>query len=73
MPEISKYTTTVQEGEATTKPGGVSYEVVLEEAKTTDKPNITTTAMLVEDIEKKLKVAFTGVYCHLQAKSKLKI
>merc|ERR1711936_388759 len=58
MPEISQYTTSVQEGEATTKPGGVSYEVVLEEAKTNDKPTITspaTPALSVEEIEKKLK------------------
>ena len=59
MPEIEKQPTTVQEGESNVKPGGLSFEVVLEGPKTNEKPTIKcppTPTLSAEDIEKKLKV-----------------
>jgi hypothetical protein len=59
MPEVEKQASTVQEGESNVKPGGLSFEVVLEGPKTDEKPNIKcppTPTLSAEDIEKKLKV-----------------
>merc|ERR1712106_30471 len=58
MPEIEKQSSTVQEGESNVKPGGLSFEVVLEGPKTDEKPAIKcppTPTLSAEDIEKKLK------------------
>merc|ERR1712183_152835 len=58
MPEVEKQPSTVQEGESNVKPGGLSFEVVLEGPKTDEKPNIKcppTPTLSAEDIEKKLK------------------
>eukprot|EP00092_Neocalanus_flemingeri_P099390 GFUD01126787.1.p2 GENE.GFUD01126787.1~~GFUD01126787.1.p2 ORF type:complete len:104 (+),score=51.84 GFUD01126787.1:51-362(+) len=58
MPEIEKQPLTVQEGDANVKPGGLSFEVVLEGPKTNEKPSIRcppTPTLSAEDIEKKLK------------------
>merc|ERR1712025_1220288 len=60
MPEVDKQPATVQEGESNVKPGGLSFEVVLEGPKTVEKPNIKcpkTPTLSTEDIEKKLKEA----------------
>merc|ERR1711892_1040057 len=57
MPEIEKQTSTVQEGDSNVKPGGLSFEVVLEGPKTDEKPNIKcpqTPTLSAEGIEKKL-------------------
>ena len=59
MPEIEKQTSTVQEGDSNVKPGGLSFEVVLEGPKTDEKPNLRcppTPTLSAEDIERKLKV-----------------
>ena len=59
MPEVEKQSSIVQEGESNIKPGGLSFEVVLEGPKTDEKPNIKcppTPTLSAEDIEKKLKV-----------------
>ena len=59
MPEVEKQESTVQEGESSVKPGGLSFEVVLEGPKTEEKPNIKcppTPTLSAEDIQKKLKV-----------------
>ena len=59
MPEIEKQTSTVQEGDSNVKPGGLSFEVVLEGPKTDEKPKIKcppTPTLSAEDIERKLKV-----------------
>ena len=59
MPEVEKQASTVQEGESNGKPGGLSFEVVLEGPKTDEKPKIKcppTPTLSAEDIEKKLKV-----------------
>merc|ERR1711955_182212 len=58
MPEVEKQPSTVQEGESNVKPGGLSFEVVLEGPKTDEKPNIKcppSPSLSAEDIEKKLK------------------
>merc|ERR1712128_36112 len=58
MPEVEKQPSTVQEGESNVKPGGLSFEVVLEGPKTNEKPTIKcppTPTLSAEDIEKKLK------------------
>merc|ERR1712183_249467 len=58
MPEVEKQSSTVQEGESNVKPGGLSFEVVLEGPKTNEKPTIKcppTPTLSAEDIEKKLK------------------
>merc|ERR1711955_173962 len=48
-----------QEPNADVKPGGLSFEVVLEDAKTSEKPSITpsaeTPSLTAEEIEKKLQ------------------
>ena len=61
MPEVEKQSSSssIQEGEANVKPGGLTFDVVLEEAKTDEKPALRcppTPTLSVEDIEKKLKV-----------------
>ena len=59
MPEIEKPITIVQEEESNVKPGGLSFEVVLEGPKTDEKPNIKcpqTPTLSAEGIEKKLMV-----------------
>ena len=59
MPEVEKQPSTVQEGESNVKPGGLSFEVVLEGPKTDEKPNLKcppSPSLSAEDIEKKLKV-----------------
>ena len=56
MPEIEKQTSTVQEGDSNVKPGGLSFEVVLEGPKTDEKPNLRcppTPTLSAEDIERK--------------------
>merc|ERR1711970_1125099 len=58
MPEVEKQESTVQDGESNVKPGGLSFEVVLEGPKTEEKPNIKcppTPTLSAEDIQKKLK------------------
>merc|ERR1712112_627563 len=58
MPEVDKQPATVQEGESNVKPGGLSFEVVLEGPKTDEKPNIKcppSPCLSAEDIEKKIK------------------
>ena len=61
MPEVEKQSSSssIQEGESNVKPGGLTFDVVLEEAKTDEKPALRcppTPTLSVEDIEKKLKV-----------------
>ena len=61
MPEVEKQvaSSSIQEGESNVKPGGLSFDVVLEEAKTDEKPTLKcppTPTLSAEDIEKKLKV-----------------
>ena len=59
MPEIEKQASIVQEGESNVKPGGLSFELVLEGPKTDEKPNINcpqTPTLSAEGIEKKLMV-----------------
>ena len=62
MPEVEKQLTAAEEAELEVKPGGLSFEVILEDAKTTELPEIKTpptpTASL-PDIESKLKVIKT--------------
>ena len=59
MPEAEKQMTAAEEAELEVKPGGLSFEVILEDAKTTEVPDIksppTPTTSLPE-IESKLKV-----------------
>ena len=59
MPEVEKQMTAAEEAELEVKPGGLSFEVILEDAKTTEVPDIksppTPTTSLPE-IESKLKV-----------------
>merc|ERR1712228_759495 len=60
MPEVEKQSSSssIQEGESNAKPGGLTFDVVLEEAKTDEKPTLRcppTPTLSVEDIEKKLK------------------
>ena len=62
MPEIEKQasSSSIQEGDSNVKPGGLRFEVVLEDAKTDEKPILRcppTPTLSVEDIEKKLKVS----------------
>merc|ERR1711942_387878 len=60
MPEVDKQTSLAQDGESLEKPGGLSFEVVLEEAKTTEAPKLEcppTPTPSVEEIEKRLKEA----------------
>merc|ERR1712106_529187 len=58
MPEIEKQTSTVQVGDSNVKPGGLSFEVILEGPKTDEKPYFKcppTPTLSAGDIEKKLK------------------
>merc|ERR1712062_762259 len=62
MPEVEKQSAVASEGsgESLEKPGGLSFEVVLEEAKIKEAPKLecpSTPAPSVEDIEKRLKEA----------------
>merc|ERR1712062_170001 len=62
MPEVEKQSAVAvaSEGESLEKPGGLSFEVVLEEAKIKEPPKIecpSTPTPSVEDIEKRLKEA----------------
>merc|ERR1719323_1329881 len=62
MPEIEKQSAVASEGsgESLEKPGGLSFGVVLEEAKIKEAPKLecpSTPAPSVEDIEKRLKEA----------------
>ena len=60
MPEVEKQMAEIEAAEVEVKPGGVKYEVVLEDAKTTEAPEIKTTptpSSSVQDIELKLKVS----------------
>merc|ERR1711963_596 len=62
MPEVEKQSAVASEGsgESLEKPGGLSFEVVLEEAKIKEAPKLecpSTPAPSVEDIEKGLKEA----------------
>merc|ERR1712037_492371 len=61
MPEVEKQSAVASEGsgESLEKPGGLSFEVVLEEAKIKEPPKLEcppTPTPSVEDIEKRLKV-----------------
>ena len=63
MPEVEKQvaSSSIQEGESNVKPGGLSFDVVLEEAKTDEKPTLKcppTPTLSAEDIEKRLKVNY---------------
>jgi len=62
MPEVEKQSAVASEGsgESLEKPGGLSFEVVLEEAKIKEAPKLEcppTPTPSVEDIEKRLKEA----------------
>merc|ERR1719339_481357 len=62
MPEVEKQSAVASEGsgESLEKPGGLSFEVVLEEAKIKEAPKLecpSTPTPSVEDIEKRLKEA----------------
>merc|ERR1712133_295956 len=62
MPEVEKQSAVASEGsgESLEKPGGLSFEVVLEEAKIKEAPKLEcppTSTPSVEDIEKRLKEA----------------
>merc|ERR1712106_1052062 len=60
MPEVEKQSAVASEGESLEKPGGLSFEVVLEEAKIKEGPKLecpSTPTPSVEDIEKRLKEA----------------
>merc|ERR1711988_480029 len=62
MPEVEKQSAVASEGsgESLEKPGGLSFEVVLEEAKIKEAPKLecpSTPAPSVEGIEKRLKEA----------------
>merc|ERR1712010_175579 len=62
MPEVEKQSAVASEGsgESLEKPGGLSFEVVLEEAKIKEPPKLEcppTPTPSVEDIEKRLKEA----------------
>merc|ERR1712141_638048 len=60
MPEVEKQSAVASEGESLEKPGGLSFGVVLEEAKIKEPPKIecpSTPTPSVEDIEKRLKEA----------------
>merc|ERR1712133_175299 len=62
MPEVEKQSAVASEGsgESLEKPGGLSFEVVLEEAKIKEAPKLecpSTPAPSVEEIEKRLKEA----------------
>jgi len=59
MPE-SIQQTVVQDGDSLEKPGGLSFEVVLEDAKTSEGPKLEcppTPSLSVEEIEKRLQEA----------------
>ena len=60
MPEVDKQLTDAQTGEeCEVKPGGLKFNVILEEAKTADVPEMRsppTPSPSAEDIELKLKV-----------------
>merc|ERR1711872_166541 len=62
MPEVEKQSAVASEGsgESLEKPGGLAFQVVLEDAKTTEGPKLecpATPTPSVEDIEKRLKEA----------------
>merc|ERR1711973_269507 len=60
MPEVEKQLTAAEEADCEVKPGGVSFKVILEDAKTTEAPEMRSTptpSPSVEDIENKLKAA----------------
>merc|ERR1712127_623871 len=60
MPEVEKQTSSVQEVESLEKPGGLAFQVLLEDAKSKDAPKMEsppTATPSVEDIQKRLKNA----------------
>merc|ERR1712071_573336 len=60
MPEVEKQTSSVQEVESLEKPGGLAFQVLLEDAKSKDAPKMEsppTPTPSVEDIQKRLKNA----------------
>eukprot|EP00088_Acartia_fossae_P022978 TRINITY_DN24045_c0_g1_i1.p1 TRINITY_DN24045_c0_g1~~TRINITY_DN24045_c0_g1_i1.p1 ORF type:complete len:112 (+),score=59.58 TRINITY_DN24045_c0_g1_i1:23-358(+) len=60
MPEIGKKIEKAESADCEEKPGGVKFQVILEDAKTSDVPEMRsppTPSPSVEDIELKLKAA----------------
>merc|ERR1711971_1362954 len=59
MPEMDQEQKAPEVAESDVKPGGLSFEVVLEDAKTSDKPAITASpeppSLTAEELEKKLQ------------------
>merc|ERR1712025_1506206 len=60
MPEVEKPNSEAQEVESNIKPGGLSFEVVLEAPKTDEQPSLkcpATPTLSAEDIQRKLREA----------------